>query len=176
MPIIGQLEVKQGLACPICPYAVAAAGKKFLKKHFVEFHSTFGEDDNIQPISITVQRLFSTTKAPYFPVQEVPLPLVPSSWDLFKTKVIDRPAQLFTREPPVRRELTSMLRSTGWANHVEGLNPMELCRLVTPARQDEHLLQALQEQVFTYFEHALVEKSNLPRLLLQHLNAMTRDG
>lgn len=176
MSIIGQLEVKQGLACPICPYAVAAAGKKFLKKHFVEFHSTFGEDDNIQPISITVQRLFSTTKAPYFPVREVPLPVVPSSWDLFKTKVIDRPAQLFTREPPVRRELTSMLRSTGWANHVEGLNPMELCRLVAPARQDEHLLQALQEQVFTYFEHALIEKSNLPRLLLQHLNAMTRDG
>lgn len=179
MPSIGKLALKQGLACPICPYAmgmVGMVGKKYMKKHIRENHDAVDENDPMHPIQTTAQRLFSTTKSPYIPVREVAPSAVPSPWDIFKSKVMDKPTQSFAREPPARRELISMLRSTGWTDHVKGLDPKELCRLVAPAHRNEYLLEALQEQVFTYFGQALAERSNLPRLLLVHLNSTTREG
>ncbi|WVO25096.1 uncharacterized protein IAS62_006482 [Cryptococcus decagattii] len=157
MPSIGKLARKQGLACPVCPYAmgmVGTVGEKYMKKHIRENHDAVDENDPMHPIQVMVQQLFSTTKSPYIPVQEVTPSAVPSPWDIFKSKVMDKPTQSFAREPPARRELTPMLRSTGWADHVKGLDPKELCRLVAPAHRNEYLLEALQEQVFTYFEQA----------------------
>jgi hypothetical protein len=64
-----------------------------------------------------------------------------------------------------------MERATGWAAHVSGHDPEELCRLVAPAGGSEVELLQLRDHIDEYFVVVLEHKANLGYMLQQELGS-----
>jgi hypothetical protein len=147
-----------------------------LQGHLRECHPEQYEERIIVPLKVHVQQLGTSTQVPYFAVKAAPEPSAGEDpWEIFESQHA-RDAEAFKLQSITLRasaptDRSSMERATGWAAHVSGHDPEELCRLVAPAGRSEVELLQLKNHIEHYFAVVLDHKANIGYMLQQELGS-----